>query len=388
VKPAPLCATHTFFQSELIRTVSWPGVGPFKGDTDPNDLADPQENRLTLQTNGDKLTSAELFLMHQPGNPQGFINLQMVMDFMLEALGARDKKINDFNGFLEKNKEKLLKRLATETKPLTTTIGAYLVSIASSRPDIKDIKDSGYFIQVKSKNTGAELQKSDTADSAIKPDEDKLPARKGHQANSIIATNIQPANKQPDSARQKPSKTTPAKEVKELKEVTESKEGKEGKEIKSQAGQSSADSLKQEFADTIRNWQSIKKVAVRNQDSAELSKVLSGKSLNKQTVAIGWLVKNKYYYDLNPKGVAVDHFEEMSQSPKRYAVYAQVKEDTKLMDQTSGKQLSESDDQYNVKYSIERSGDHWTIYDSDLIKPAGAAGADQSKGKTKPKPKH
>ena len=83
--------------------------------------------------------------------------------------------------------------------------------------------------------------------------------------------------------------------------------------------------------------------------------------------------------------MTVDRYEELSQSPKRYAVYALVKESSKLMDQTTGKQISESDDQYNVKYTIEKSGDHWSIYDSDLIKTTATPTGDQSKGKTKSK---
>lgn len=355
VKSAPLCATRAFFQSELIRSVSWPGVGPFKGDTDPNDLADPQENKLTLQTDGDKLTSAELFLTHQPGNPQAFINLQMVMDFMLEALGARDKKINDFNSFLEKNKEKILKSEVTETKPLTTTSGPYLISIASSKPGMKE---PSYLIQVKSKNATAELVKSHSSDALRQLDENPQPSR-----NPTITVNVPPTKRPPDA-------------------------GNKTKVPVKQPPQVTTDTLKQEFADTIRGWQTIKKAAVRNQDPSELSKILSGKALDKQTVAIGWLVKKKDYYDLTPKGVIVDHYEELSQSPRRFAVFAQVKEMSKLIDQTTGKQLSESDDQYNVKYTIERTGDHWTINDSDLVKPGAAATTDQSKGKGKGKQRH
>jgi hypothetical protein len=362
VKSAPLCTTRTFFQSELVRSVSWPGVGPFKGDTDPNDLTDPQENKLTLQTEGDKLTSAELFLTHQPANIQGFINLQMVLDFMLEALGARDKKIDGFNAFMEKNKEKLLKCQYTETKPLTTTTGPYLISVASSAPGVKQ---PSYLIQVKSKNASSDTGKGHS-DGGHLVDE-PLPTKN----TNTIAVNVPPSKRPVDNSANSSGTTSPTNNAN-----TRPKQPK-------QPPAESVDTLKQEFVDTIRGWQSIKKAAVRNQDPSELSKILSGKALDKQTVAIGWLVKKKDYYELTPKGVVVDHYEELSLNPKRYAVFAQVKEMSKLIDQTTGKQLSESDDQYNVKYTIEKSGDHWTINDSDLIKPAGTA--DQSKGKTKPK---
>ncbi|MBS1997097.1 MAG: DUF4101 domain-containing protein [Cyanobacteria bacterium SZAS LIN-2] len=399
---ASLCSTRTFFQSDLIRTVSWPGVGPFKGDSDPNDLADPQDNKLTLKTDGDKLSSAELFLIHQPGNPQGFINLQMVMDFMLEAVGTKDKRINDFNAFLEKNREKIVKRLATEEKPLLTSSGPYLISIASSG----NSSESNYLVQLKSKNaesgstaeSGAETQvesgagkstsnstkttgsvsttstgtgksgKTGTAGGAT-----SLTLAGHNNATTTAIANANPYKKPPTTSQ---SSAAPV--------VTDGQPAPTGKQPAPAASQSSNDSLKQEFIETIRNWQTIKKAAVRNCDASELSKVLTGKALDKQTVAIGWLTKKKDYYELTPKGVSVDRYEEISQSPRRYAVFAQVKEFSRLMDQTTNKMLSESEDSYKVKYTIEKTGDHWSIYDSDLIKNSQAAG-DQSKAGTKPK---
>jgi len=154
-----------------------------------------------------------------------------------------------------------------------------------------------------------------------------------------------------------------------------------------QTGQSGDDALKQEFLEAIRGWQTLKKTAVRNCDTTILSKVLSGKALDKQTLAIGWLVKKKDYYELIPKGVTVDRYEEVPGTPKRYAVYAQVKELSRLMDQTTNKMLSERDDAYKVKYTIEKTGDHWSIYDSDVIKSTATTptGGDQSKATNKPK---
>jgi len=372
-----LCTTRNFFQSELVRTVSWPGVGPFKGDSDPNDLADPQDNKLTLKTDGDKLASAELFLMHQPGNPQGFINLQMVMDFMLEALGTKDKRINDFNTFLEKHKDKVIKKQATEEKPLITSAGPYIISIASSGAN----NESSYLVQIKSKNSEASTDSGDN--SGTTGDTTKATSSTG-DSSSAPKTTVR-VNTTIASATANPTKRPPG-------EKTQAPKTNQSTQSGQSAGQSSGqtvapnDSLKQEFIDTIRGWQTVKKAAVRNCDAAELSKILTGKALDKQTLAIGWLVKKKDYYELTPKGVTVDRYEEISQAPKRYAVFAQVKEFSRLMDQTTNKMLSESDDAYKVKYTIEKTGDHWSIYDSDLIKStATVSGGDQSKATTKPK---
>ncbi|MBU6450454.1 MAG: DUF4101 domain-containing protein [Cyanobacteria bacterium REEB67] len=389
---APLCATRSFFQSELIRSVSWPGVGPFKGDSDPNDLVDPQENKLTLQTSGDKVTSAELILLHQPGNPQGFINLEMVMDSMLEALGARDKKINDFNSFLEKNKEVLAKNKATEEKPLKTANGPYLISIAGSGKN----NESSYLIQVKSKQSAEEASRTPSNEAPESREESNTTANTTRTGSVSVATSI-PQNNGPGAGTsgatrtvKKPPEQTPtavestrpaAKQPTKTPAKDTTKTGDE--ESTSTSG---GDTLKQEFADTIRSWQSIKQEADKTRDVTLLAKVLTGKALAKQTVAIGWLVKEKKYYEITPKGVNVDKYQEISKAPQRYAVYAHVKELSRLLDDGTNKLNKETDDQYNVNYTLEKTGDHWSIYDSQLIQQPGQPIAGQSK--SAPKPKH
>jgi DNA-binding PadR family transcriptional regulator len=117
--------------------------------------------------------------------------------------------------------------------------------------------------------------------------------------------------------------------------------------------------------------------------------VLTGKALAKQTVAISWLVKEKKYYEITPKGVNVDRYQEISKAPSRYAVYAHVKELSRLLDDGTNKLNKETDDQYNVNYTLEKTGDHWSIYDSQLIQPSGAGAAtNQAKTPATTKPKH
>lgn len=94
--------------------------------------------------------------------------------------------------------------------------------------------------------------------------------------------------------------------------------------------------------------------------------MLSGRALVRQTDAIKWLQANKKYYDMNPRSVVVDRFNELTKGQK-YAVYAQVKESSKYMDEPTGQVIKDSEDTYNVNYTIEKSGDKWLISDSAIV---------------------
>lgn len=129
-------------------------------------------------------------------------------------------------------------------------------------------------------------------------------------------------------------------------------------------------SLKDTFREVIFNWQKLKKVAVRQRDTSELSTALSGKALIRQSDAIKWLQTNKKYYDMNPRSVVVDRYNELVKGQK-YAVFAQVKESSKYMDEPTGQVIKDSEDTYNVNYTIEKSGDKWLISDSAIVTQPG-----------------
>lgn len=63
----------------------------------------------------------------------------------------------------------------------------------------------------------------------------------------------------------------------------------------------------------------------------------------------------------------VEKYTELSSSPQKYSVYAKVMELTKIMKDGATKPEKETDDTYNVNYTVERSGDHWTISNSLLL---------------------
>ena len=69
---------------------------------------------------------------------------------------------------------------------------------------------------------------------------------------------------------------------------------------------------------------------------------------------------------MNPKSVVVDRYTETIKGQK-YAVYAQVKESSKYMDEPTGQVIKDSEDTYNVNYTIEKSGDKWLISDSAIV---------------------
>ena len=127
------------------------------------------------------------------------------------------------------------------------------------------------------------------------------------------------------------------------------------------------DPLRDELAGAIRSWQTIKKSALKDRNPAGLSKILSGALLQRQTDSIKALTESKHYYELTPKGVVVEKYTELSSTPQKYSVYAKVMELTKIMKDGATKPEKETDDTYSVNYTVERSGDHWTISNSLLL---------------------
>jgi hypothetical protein len=126
---------------------------------------------------------------------------------------------------------------------------------------------------------------------------------------------------------------------------------------------------KPEFLELIQSWQRLKKTAVRQRETADLSQVLAGAALERQSTAIKWLADHHHYYDMTPKGAQVDRVEELTPDQKYY-VYAQVRESTKYVDESTGQIIKDSDETYKVRYTVERSNDRWVISNSALVKPS------------------
>lgn len=387
---APLCSVDSLRQSALIKTGGWPGIGPFKGDG--NEYVDAGQNRLKLESSKDKITSAELRLTNQNKNTAIF-NLEMSADFLLESLGAKEARISDFNGQLEKSRTQLLQ--SSEAAPLNLTAGSYLVYM---HPEVDKASADKYsfVIKVSSKDASSDLIKRHSTGAVA-------------SANPSAATQTDPTTENGwDTSKTTPpsaasttrttrttmtttpglnfgietpktvttqgtppvttAKTTPTKIASATTAPRTTPAATSLPENTEQTPDEAASplSLKDTFRDVIFSWQKLKKVAVRQRDISELSTVLSGRALVRQSDAIKWLQTNKKYYDMNPKSVVVDRYTETIKGQK-YAVYAQVKESSKYMDEPTGQVIKDSEDTYNVNYTIEKSGDKWLISDSAIV---------------------
>lgn len=130
--------------------------------------------------------------------------------------------------------------------------------------------------------------------------------------------------------------------------------------------------MKDLFLELIKRWQQIKKVAVRQRQAADLPQVLSGSALTRQSNSIKWLSANNKLYDISPRTLQVDRYIALEPG-RKYAVYVKIKELSKLMDATNNTVVKESEDSYNVNYTIEKVGDQWFISDSAVISASAQA---------------
>lgn len=417
---APLCSIDTLKQSALIKTGGWPGIGPFKGDG--NEYVDAGQNRLKLESSRDKITSAELRLNNQNKNTAMF-NLEMSADFLLESLGAKEARISDFNGQLEKSRSQLLQ--STEAAPLNLSAGSYLVNMHPEQD--KNAADRyAFIIKVSSKDASSDMLKRSSASSNTSTSGgsgsdtgtvDRTPSRTTSTSTSTTASTDTSENgwettptksgaeTHATGSTARMTSTTSASSVNFGIETPKANSGQPSKiatstlpsTVRTGAGSTSATSgasanqststiktststanppdngssgegstLKDTFKELISSWQKLKKLAVRQKDTSQLSEVLTGRALVRQSDAIKWLQANKKYYDMNPKSVVVDRYVETVKGSK-YAVYAQVKESSKYMDEPTGQVIKDSDESYNVNYTIEKSGDKWLISDSAII---------------------
>lgn len=358
---APLCAKADFLASELVKSTAWPGVGPFTSDSG-GDYSDPQENKLSIDTKEDRVIAVELLLTNVKLDSQNFLNLEMTCDFMLEALGAKGRRIANFNKFLERNSANILgteKNKKPQEAVYSTTNGPYLISLKSMPSD----GSHAFLVQVKSKDASADLLKSHSLASAIKqpkteeqPDETAVePPVKAVKTGKATSNNSSTGDKSGKSTKSgQPDKTTT------------------GTGASASPLNTSGDPLKKELGDVIVRWQQIKKAAVKDKDVTELPKILSGKALARQSDAVKWLATHKQHYEVELRGVSVDHVQLLSQSPRRYAVFANVKEASKVVMDDTNQVKPETTDSYNVNYTIERVGDHWSISDSLLLPKTGS----------------
>lgn len=353
-----------FTESNLFKESVWPGVGPFNPSEISGDYKDNQNNRLRLKTQGDNLKSVELLLTNLDKNSQGLLNMQLTLDFALESLGLKSSKISEINTFLEKNKEKLLVGEQGASEPLSTVTDGINLSVMSISRSGEKSQDT--LIKVQAKISGPDKIEDSLLSTLIpqtQPDVQEVVAvvpiqapQKAKPAKTTTA--IKPTNQ--ENKIGKP--TIKAEPVK-----TESAKVEPGKTEQAKTGN---DNFKEELGNVIRTWQAVKKEAVKSREIGELSKILSGPALNRQTLAIKWLSENKKLYEISQQTCRVEKYSLTSQNPKRYAVFAQVKEFSKYLDETTGKVQKESNDTYDVNYTIEKKGNSYTIVDYTLVTKA------------------
>lgn len=350
---APMCGLADFKASALVSKVAWPGVGPFKAsESNSSEFVDDGQNRLKLGLSAEQISSAELGLTKMgTGGAKDFLDIEMTADFLLEALGAKPRKISEFNTQLEKNREAVRKG-----RNISLAAGRYQVTIERG----KSVAPYSCLIAVNSLDAHKSLIKehSGTDDN---PDETTA------KADTPMVKRLTDLVKKPAQAASKPKTTT----------TTASQASSN---TSAASTPSTGDAKKDEFVNTIKSWQQIKKAALRKRDVSHLSEILGGNALAKQSTAVKWLEEHQKYYDMEPRGCVVDKYTDLG-AGKKYSVIAQVREYSKYIDDGSSNVLKEVDDKYTVNYTIEKQGNKWIIIDSSVLSsgPAKAGAGTGSK---------
>jgi hypothetical protein len=355
---------ETFLHSSIMLGSSWPNIGPFKTTTPgPYSLVDPAKNRIGLAVNDNKVVAAEFDLVSGANPIENFANLEMSTDFLLEALGSKPKKINDINKQMEANTAVVQ---GTFVGPLGMLCEPYVIMLN------KGDATYGCKLRVSNKQVpGAESAQiamadlSGVADQTAPPSLEAPPHKNPPQSKRPQAAST-PAPASADTEEANPAE----KKYKDLLSSVTQEPGITAPSTPGPRGLAGArtEGRKQEFLELIQSWQRLKKAAVRQRATAHLPEVLAGAALARQSAALKSLAEGHKYFDMTPKSVQVDRVEELTPDQKYY-VYAQIKENSKYVDESSGQVIKESDDTYKVRYVVERADDRWVISDSALIKP-------------------
>jgi len=404
---------NAFLSSDFIRTSVWPGLGPFRNTAKENHLIDPSSNQLTFTTVGKRINSCQLEVHGGSNEAQCMLNLQMSVDFLLESLGVKPGAIHIVNAAASKNIKALT---GNNYNPVQANIAPLIVSLQNLGVN-EGSDNSMYRIVVFNKNlssnsvadmnkngdiavaNGPAAQKSQTKIAMVQ--EDKITAKSTKPTESVEMTVN--ANDQQSTPQTKPDAPTkqwfqvektgqPESKVQVIKgtEITEQSTALSNPDeskienvvnTKSNTAEepgategamppkvlSKDEQLKKDFQDVIQNWQLLKKTAVKDRKTNLLTSALAGKALIRQSDAIKWLAGNHKYYDMTPGGAKIEKVNALVPG-KKYAVYAEVKEKTKYLDDSTDQVLKATDDTYKVNYTIEKIGEHWLITDSALVK--------------------
>jgi hypothetical protein len=357
------CSLDKFIHSAVVLGTGWPGIGKFQAvQPGPNTYVDGARNRLGLSVEQENIVAAELDLASAPNPNQNFFNVEMGVDFLLEGLGTQATKINDINLAIEKMPQLVNGQASVPSTELST--GDYLIFL--ERPDA-----AGDY-RIKVREPAAVNVQIAMADPIPVPEKvSVMPAGITRKVPPLPTRPKAPAK--PPKAAQSPE--TPAKPAdnpaSKYEDLLNQLQDNNATSDNSPRGIAGADlELKKKvFLETLQKWQRLKKVAVRQRETTELSQALSGKALKRQSDSIKWLAENHKYFDTTPKGIVVERVVAV-EPEKKYEVYALVKEQNKYVDDVTSQVLKETEEVNNVKYVVELNGDHWLIVDSALLKPA------------------
>ncbi|MBX9689351.1 MAG: ARC6/PARC6 family protein [Candidatus Obscuribacterales bacterium] len=331
---APMCSFDEFRASSFVSKGSWPGIGPFKASAnDISEMSDEKQNRLKVSVKNEQVTSAKLELGKLgSGNVRDFLDIEMSSDFLLESLGAKPRKIAEFNKALEKNKQ----ALKPGAKSLSLTAGRYQVLIDRS----KNAQPYSCLIAVNSLDASKKVLAEHSSSTGEEEETPKVETPK-------VQHPILEAIKKPSTIIKPKTPASIAPTV---------------------------DPRREEFVATIKAWQQIKKAALKKRDPSHLPEILSGAALAKQSTAVKWLQTHGNYYDMEPRGCVVDKYTDLG-GGKKYSVVAQVREFSKYIRESDNSVLKEVDDKYTVNYTIEKVNDKWLINDSSVLsQPAASSG--------------
>ncbi len=340
---APMCSFEEFRSSPFVSKGNWPGLGPFKASGgDISEMTDARQNHLKVSVKNEQITSAELGLGKlDSGNLKDFLDIEMSSDFLLESLGAKPRKIAEFNKALEKGKQ----QIKPGANPFVLNAGRYQVIISRSKSAqpyscliAVNSLDASKSVILSHSNIGEEPSPDKTTG------ETKNPA--GETKHPIID---QIKNKIPLKPKAPPTASTPP-----------------------------ADQKKEEFVAAVKSWQQVKKAALKKRDATHLADILGGAALAKQTTAVKWLQSHGNFYDMEPRGCVVEKYTDLG-GGKKYSVITQVHEFSKYIKEADNSVLKEVDDKYTVNYTIEKINDKWMITDSAVVPPAGGAAATTTK---------
>lgn len=341
---APLVKFDEFSSSHFIKQGGWPGIGPFHRQPGVDDaFVDESGNSLNLNLTGGRISQATFNLVNKGTTYDDFLELQVASEFLLEGLNVKTKNIMDFNQQLEDAKDNLLNQ--SNTSPVTINTGRYIATI--NKQGLGDGKYS-YVLSVVSKDASPDVIKEHSKESKeVAKEQTKEPGR--------------------FSFLNKSNKSNPDFIIRQNQDASQTKP---------------TNDLTETFSKTIQSWQDIKKIAVRQRKTDDLKQVLAGKALIRQTDAIKWLSTNHKYYDMNPKGVTIERFSELTPGQK-YAVYVEIKEVSKLMDDATSQVIKEQDDSYKVNYTVEKIDGGWYITDSSIVDKSSTPSASRSQGKSR-----